>query len=203
MLGVPAKVLRFKAPLVEIALSYQLDQSTPGSLQLKGKIQAFNPGTRGEVLAINDDENRAEPLTRFQSAIVMTVLGARIRSQNIDINLDQLQLPGFAIRSVSPLDPSGWARINLVRTGGTPLQQTQPAEDVLLGPNHGPAVPGSTTPSPTGAQTVTPPGATGGDPRAAAVRTAERFAGSPSRWWPGGGSTATRAAASGTTSSRN
>ena len=134
MLGVPAKVLRFKAPLVEVVVSYQLDQSTPGSLQLKGKIQEFNPVSRGEVLAINDDENQAKPLTRFRSAIVMTALVARMRSQNIDINLDQLQLPGVAIRSVSALDPSGWARINLVRTGGTPLQQTQPAQDVVPGP---------------------------------------------------------------------
>jgi len=118
MLGVPAKVLRFKAPLVEVALSYELDQSTPGSLRLKGKIQEFHPGTAGEVLAINDDENQVTPLTRFRSAIVMAALVARMRSQNIDINLDQLPLPGFAIRSVSPLDPSGWARINLVRTGG-------------------------------------------------------------------------------------
>jgi hypothetical protein len=116
MLGVPARVLRFKAPLVEVALSYQLDQSTPGSLQLKAKIQEFNPGTRGEVLAINDDGNQAKPLTRFRSAIVMTALVARMRGQNIDINIDQLKLPGFAIRSISPLDPSGWARINLVRT---------------------------------------------------------------------------------------
>jgi hypothetical protein len=129
MLGAPANVLRFKAPLVEVVLSYQLDQSTRGSLQLRGKIQEFNPGTRGEVLAINDDENQAKPLTRFRSAIVMTALGARMRSQNIDINLDQLELPGFAIRSVSPLSPSGWARINLVRTGGTPLQQTQSAHE--------------------------------------------------------------------------
>ena len=45
LLGVPAKVLRIKAPLVEVALSYQLDNSTPGSLRLKGKIQEFNPGT--------------------------------------------------------------------------------------------------------------------------------------------------------------
>jgi hypothetical protein len=158
MLGVPAKVLRFKAPLVEVVLSYQLDQSTPGSLQLKGKIQDFNPGTRGEVLAINDDENQAKPLTRFRSAIVMTALVARMRSQNIDINLNQLELPGFAFRSISPLDPSGWARINLVRTGGTPLQQTQGAQGVLPGPTHGPAVPGSTTPTPTDAPAAVPPG---------------------------------------------
>jgi hypothetical protein len=117
MLGGPAKVLRLKAPLVEVALSYKLDPSMPGSLSLKGKIEEFNAGTRGEVLAINDDENQARPLTRFMSAIVISALGTRLRSQNIDINLDQFQLPlpGFAIQSVSPLDPSGWARINLVR----------------------------------------------------------------------------------------
>ena len=160
LLGVPAKVLRFKAPLVEVALSYQLDPSTPGSLQLKGKIQEFNPGTGGEVLAIGDDEDQARPLTRFQSAIVMTALGVRMRSQNIDINLDQLPLPGFAIRSVSPPDPSGWARINLVRTDLTPPQQTQPAQDVLPGPTHGPAFPGGTTPSPTGAPAARPSGET-------------------------------------------
>jgi hypothetical protein len=126
MLGVRARVLRFKAPLVEVALSYQLDRSTTGSLQFQGKIQAFNPGTSAEVLAINDDENQVTPLPRFRSAIVMAALGAQMRSQTFDINLDRLPIPGFAIRSVSPLDPSGWARINLLRTAGTPLQQTQP-----------------------------------------------------------------------------
>jgi hypothetical protein len=179
MLGVPARVLRYKVPLVEVALSYQLDETPPGSLQLKVKVQEFSPGTGGEVLAIKDDENQAKPLTRFRSAIVMTALVARMRSQNIDINLNQLQLPGFSIRSVSPLDPSGWARINLVRTGGTPLQQTLLALDVLPGPTHGPAVPGSTTPSPTGA----PPGATGSTE--AAAGTTPVTVGS--RWHEAGG----------------
>jgi hypothetical protein len=125
-------------------------------LRLKGKIQEFNPGTTGEVIAINDDENQGKPLTRFQSAIVMSALGTRVRTQNIDVNLDQLNLPGFAIRSVSPLDPSGWARINLVRTEGTPLRQTQPGQDLQTPPTHGPAVPGSTTPQPTGAAAANP-----------------------------------------------
>jgi hypothetical protein len=157
LLGVPAKVLRLKAPLVEVALSYQLDTSTPGSLRLKGKIQEFNPGTTGEVIAINDDENQGKPLTRFQSAIVMSAMGTRVRSQNINVSLDQLNLPGFAIRSVSPLDPSGWARINLVRTEGTPLRQTQPGQDIQTPPTHGPEVPGSTTPQPTGAAATNQP----------------------------------------------
>ena len=136
MLGVPAKVLRLKAPLVEVALSYQLDNSTPGSLRLKGKIQEFNPGTTGEVIAINDDENQGKPLTRFQSAIVMSALGTKIRSQNIDVSLDQLRLPGFKIQSVSPLDPSGWARVNLVRTEDRPRRaaRARPGGQARAGP---------------------------------------------------------------------
>ncbi len=147
LLGVPAKVLRLKAPLVEVALSYQLDTSTPGSVRLKGKIQEFNPGTTGEVIAINDDENKGKPLTRFQSAIVMSALGTKIRSQNIDVALDQLRLPGFKIQSVSPLDPSGWARVNLVRTEAGPVRQTQPAQDVKPRPIHGPAPAAGTAPT--------------------------------------------------------
>ena len=44
MLGVPAKVLRIKVPLAEVAISYQLDTTSP-TLRLKGKIEEFNPGT--------------------------------------------------------------------------------------------------------------------------------------------------------------
>ncbi len=158
LLGVPAKVLRLKSPLVEVALSYQLDTSTPGSLRLKGRIREFNPGTTGEVIALNDDEGQGKPLTRFQSAIVMSALGTRVRSQSIDISLDQLKLPGFAIRSVSPLDPSGWARINLVRVApAAPLRQTEPARELQPPPTHGPSVPGSPTPQPTGAASANPP----------------------------------------------
>ena len=160
MLGVPAKVLRIKSPLVEVAISYQVDDSTPGSVQIKGNIQEFNLGTTGEVIAINDDEAQAKPLTRFQSAIVMTALSGRIRRQAINLSLDQLKLPGFAIRSVSPLDPSGWARLNLVRVSNeTPVRQTEPAEAVRPGPTHGPGEPGSSTPEPTGAAAATPPAA--------------------------------------------
>jgi hypothetical protein len=120
VIGVPARVLRIKAPLVEIAVSYQLDTSSPNFMRLRGKIEEFNPGTNPDVEAINEDENKATPLTRFTAAIVMVALGAKIRSQTIDVSLDQLKLPGFAIRSVSPLDPSGWMRVNLIRTATSP-----------------------------------------------------------------------------------
>ena len=71
-------------------------------------------------MAINDDENQANPLTRIAKAFVMGAIGAKVRGQSIDVTLDQLKLPGFAIRSISPLDPSGWMRVNLVRTATSP-----------------------------------------------------------------------------------
>ncbi len=160
LLGVPAKVLRIKAPLVEVAFSYQIDHSTPGTLRLKGKIQEFNPGTTGEVIAINDDENQGKPLTRFQSAIVMSAMGTKIRSQNIDLNLDQLRLPGFKIQSISPLDPSGWARVNLVRAG-IGIEQPQPAQDVKPETIKGPAPAGGTAPTAGAAPSPAPATAAG------------------------------------------
>ncbi len=147
LLGVPAKILRIKAPLVEVALSYQLDDSTPGSLRLKGKIQEFNPGTTGEVIAITDDEDKGKPLTRFQSGDRHEALGTKIRSQNIDMNLDQFRLPGFKIQSISPLDPSGWARVNLVRAG-IGIEQPQPAPGVAPEPIKGPGATPGAAPTP-------------------------------------------------------
>ncbi len=137
MLGVAAKVLRIKVPVTEVAISYQLDTSTPSAPRIRGKIEEFNTGTNHEVIAINDDENKGTPLTRFTSAFVMGTMAAKIRTQTIDVALDQLKLPGFAIHDVSPLDPSGWMRVNLVRTAATPAPGSEPAQDVRPEPVKG------------------------------------------------------------------
>lgn len=155
LLGVPAKVLRLESALVEVAISYRIDTTTPGVPRLKGRIEEFNPGSNINVLALNDDEKQGKPLTRFQSAIVMSAMGTRVRSQNIDINLSELKLPGFKIESVSPLDPSGWARVNLARATTAPLQRTEPGQDVQPPEVKGPgATPVSSTVPPTGSATV-------------------------------------------------
>jgi hypothetical protein len=146
MLGVPAKVLRIKIPLVEVAISYNVDTTSP-TMRLKGKIEEFNPGTNPQVIAINDDENKGTPLNRFTSAFVMGALGNKIRSQNIDVALDQLKVPGFAIHSVSPLDPTGWMRVNLVRTEIGPVRETQPAQGVQPAPTAN-ATPTPVNPAP-------------------------------------------------------
>ena len=46
---------------------------------------------------------------------MISALGARLRSLPIVANLDNLNLRGFAIQSITPLDPSGWVRVSLAR----------------------------------------------------------------------------------------
>ncbi|MGD0041313.1 MAG: hypothetical protein ABSE84_12985, partial [Isosphaeraceae bacterium] len=90
-------------------------QPAPGSHRIRAKVEDFSPSTTSQVLAINDDESKASPLTRFGGAIIISAIGARLRSQPIVANLDNLDLRGFAIQSISPLDPSGWVRVTLAR----------------------------------------------------------------------------------------
>ena len=135
IVGAAAKIYRIKVPLAEVALSYQVDSSKPDALRVHGKVEDFNPGTNAEVLAINDDETKAVPLA-FSAAIVLGALGGKLRSQSIDVPLDQLKLPGFTIRSISPLDPSGWVRVSLDRRHSPLLRWTASGR-----PNHAPATP--------------------------------------------------------------
>jgi hypothetical protein len=115
MVGAAAKIYRIKVPLAEFALSYTVDSPAPGALRLHAKVEDFNPGANSEVLAITDDETKGVALSRFSAGLVLGTLGGQIRSQPINVALEQLELPGFSIRSISPLDPTGWVRVGLVR----------------------------------------------------------------------------------------
>lgn len=115
-LGANAKVLRVVMPKAEVALSYQVETTETGSHQVRAKIEEFTPDPQSQALAIQDDETKATPLTRFSGALVIGTLAGKIRSQPIQANLDNLRLPGYAIQSISPLDPTGWVRLNLYKT---------------------------------------------------------------------------------------
>jgi hypothetical protein len=119
IVGSPAKVYRIKSPLAEIALSYQVD-SPGGQLHVRAKVEEFNPGVSAQVLAINDDETKGTPLSRFSGALVIGAMGGRIRTQPIDFTVDQSRFPGFTVRAVSPLDPTGWVRVTLDRDPNRP-----------------------------------------------------------------------------------
>ena len=115
-MGAAAKIYRVKIPLAEISLSYKLESSPTGSPRIQAKVEEFNPGANAEVLAIADDENKGVSLSRFSAGVVMGAMGGRLRTQSLELTLDQLKLPGVAVRSISPLDPSGWVRVALSRT---------------------------------------------------------------------------------------
>ena len=110
--GAPAKVYRLKIPLAEIALSYKLDLSKPGTLGVQAKVEEFNPGPDGQVIAIADDESKGTALSRFSAAIILGAFGGQLRQRSIDTTLDQLKVPGVIVRSISPMDPSGWVRVD-------------------------------------------------------------------------------------------
>ncbi|MGO9599438.1 MAG: hypothetical protein ACLP7Q_15725 [Isosphaeraceae bacterium] len=116
VIGVPARILRIKIPQLELAFSHQIESPTPGSHVLRAKLEDFWPSPSSQVLAITNDESKLTPLTRFSGALVISAMAARLRNLPLVANLDNLNLRGFSIQSASPLDPSGWMRLNLVRT---------------------------------------------------------------------------------------
>jgi hypothetical protein len=141
VVGAAAKIYRIKLPQAEVALAYQVDSASDKATQLHAKVQDFSPGTNAEVLAIDNDETKAVALSRFSAAVVLGAIGGRLRTLPIDVALDRLKLPGFSIRSISPLDPSGWVRVGLLRNADAPLQITQtappaPAQPVSLVPTE-------------------------------------------------------------------
>ncbi len=149
LLGVPAKILRVKSPLVEVAVSYQLDTSTPGSLRLKGKIQEFNPGTTGEVIAINDDEKQGKPLTRFQSAIVMTAWGARSAARTSTSRSTSSSCRASGSPRSRPWIPRAGRGSTWSGRRSGPCGRPSRPSDVKPAPVHGPGAPTAAAPTPT------------------------------------------------------
>jgi hypothetical protein len=127
--GANAKVLRVKLPRLEIALSYQITPRSADSYHVSAKIEEITPPPGASVVAINESEAEARPLNRFSGALVITALLAKLRTQPIDTDVNNVRLPGLAITSVSPVDPSGWMRINLVRTA-----EPMPVPDIVPPP---------------------------------------------------------------------
>jgi hypothetical protein len=124
--GPPARVYRITAPNAEFVISFKVEgQTEKAPLRLSGRVEAFDPGPGARVYAVNEDESKAQALNAFTSQIVLGVFRSRVAGQPVDIPLSNLQLRGFAIRSVSPLDPTGWIRVDLDRTSASPAAGIQ------------------------------------------------------------------------------
>jgi hypothetical protein len=171
MLGVPARILRLIVPHAEITLSYQTEAKGPGSQRIKARIEDFSPSPACQVLAVNEDEKKPTPLTRFSTALVISAAVARLRTLAIEADLDRLverlrslaieadldllKVRGFAIQSITPIDPTGWLRVTIARVpeqgdeGVWPKVETPPTP----GPRTGPV---STAPAPATSEPVYP-----------------------------------------------
>lgn len=115
--GPPAQVYRIVAPHAEVVVDFEVaPESEKTPIRFAGRVVEFEFGPGSKVLAINEDESKAEPLTAFTSMMIQGVMRTKLTGQPIDVPLSNLQLRGFAIRSVSKLEPSGWVRVNLERT---------------------------------------------------------------------------------------
>lgn len=121
LFGPPAQVYRITSPQAEFVISFKVTpQSQTSPVRLAGKLESFEPGPGAKIYTINDDENKATALSPLASVAVMSGVRNKLQGRPIDLPLSNLKLQGFAIQEVTPLEPSGWIRVNLVRTSASP-----------------------------------------------------------------------------------
>ena len=136
LLGGNAKVLRFLVPIAEFVISFTIDRKEADKpFILDAKVQDFVFSQNSKVQTIGDDENNPSTMGPFQSTIALNGFRAKLQQVPIHAPLANLNLQGFDINEVSPLDPSGWMRVVLV-PNGQPVnlpQDPAPAADAAPG----------------------------------------------------------------------
>lgn len=112
----PPRIYRIESPQAEFALSVKLLPTAGGPPQLDARIASFDPGPNARLLAIGEDEAAAREVGAFNRAIILGVVRNRIQGRPLSMSLAQASLPGYAFRSATDLDPSGWMRVVLQPT---------------------------------------------------------------------------------------
>ena len=113
IVGAAAKIYRIKMPLAEVALSYQVDSSTPDALQLQAKVEDFNSGHQRGSAGDHRRRNQGRCPLAFSAAFVLGAIGGKIRTQPIDACPRPAQAAGL----LDPLDLA--ARPQRLDAGGT------------------------------------------------------------------------------------
>lgn len=111
--GPPARYYRLEAPHAEFAVSFALEPSADGPPRLTGRVVSFDPGPGTTIAAVLDDPAQPARLNAITSAVIVGVLRSRVQGRPLDVPLNRADLPGYQLRNVSPLDPSGWLRVVL------------------------------------------------------------------------------------------
>lgn len=115
--GSSPRVYRITAPKAELTVSFQIQPGEPGRpIRIQGKIETLEIGTDATVETVGEKEDEVKPVGTLLRAGALAVLTGRVNNQSIDVPLNNVTIPqGFALKSVSPLDPSGWIRLVLSR----------------------------------------------------------------------------------------
>ncbi len=128
LMGAPFKVLRFVVPTAEFTLSYKVasNGSSPPT-ELDVKVEDFVPSANSKVQTLFDDESKRTTMGPFQANLALLGFKNKLQQVPIKAPLTALNIPGFNLTEISPLDPSGWVRVVLT-PNGTPINlQPKPA----------------------------------------------------------------------------
>ena len=146
LLGAPSKVLRFLVPTAEFILSYKVASNGSGPpTELDVKVEDFVASGNSKVQTLFDDESKPTTMGPFQANLALLGFKTKLQQVPIKAPLTTLNIPGFSLAQVSPLDPSGWMRVVLMPNGQPINLQAKPAS----------AVPPQPGPNPTAAVTPT------------------------------------------------
>jgi hypothetical protein len=119
--GPAAQVYRIEASQPELVVEIVVEPTAPGvAPRVLGKIVTLDPGPGLKVLAIDQDDSNTAPLNVVQARVVTTAFSTQLAGQTLPLPSEAFNRPGLFLRSVSPLDPSGWMRANLIPTQAAP-----------------------------------------------------------------------------------
>ena len=158
--GPGVKAYRLVAKQAEFALSLRF-QPAAGANQahVLGKIESFDPGPGAQLFDLGEDETKAQPMNPLTTAVALGVVRALAQGQDIDVPLDPTKVPDIRIRSIAPIDTSGWTRVVMQTT--KPLSLDNLNRPRTAAPAPAPTVSRSApAPAPTTTRTAPVPSAT-------------------------------------------
>ncbi len=108
ILGAKARVLRFLVPSAEFILSYKVaGDGTKPPTELDVKVEDFVHSTNSKVQTIFDDETEPTTMGPFQANIALLGFKNKLTQVPIKLPLTSVEIPGFDLTKISPLDSSG------------------------------------------------------------------------------------------------
>ncbi len=149
ILGAKARVLRFLVPTAEFILSYKGTANADGTplKELDARVEDFVSSTNSKVQTLFDDESKPTTMGPFQANIALLGFKNKLKQVPIKVPLSSLDIPGFNLTEISPLDPSGWLRVVLTPNGQPINLQPKPATTPAVAEASSASVPAATVPT--------------------------------------------------------